>query len=120
MFCIVTALPNITMQPTSTTFKTGDINVIAMSCNAVGETSLYFQWEKYHLLDNSWMRPSHKAVNVTSPYLKFKLITEEDEGVYRCIVTSDDGSVVSDNATIHVYGKYTPYYYRLCDKYRIH
>ena len=105
MFHTVTALPNITMQPASTTLKTGDINVIAMSCKVVGETPLYFQWERYHSLDSGWIRPSHRAVNVTSPHLKFKYITEEDEGVYRCIVTSDDGSVVSDNATVYVYGE---------------
>ena len=95
------------MQPASTTFKTGDINVKALSCKTVGVTFnyLYFQWERYHLLNNSWIRPSHRAVNVTSPHLRFKLITEEDEGIYRCIITSDDGSVVSDNATIYVYGK---------------
>ena len=109
-FHIVTALPNITMQPASTTFKTGDKNIIAMSCNAVGETSLYFQWERYHLLDNSWIGPSHRAVNITSPHLRFKLITEEDEGIYRCIVTSDDGSVVPDNATIYVYGEWLLHY----------
>ena len=120
MFYIVTALPNITMQPASTTFKTGDMNVIAMSCNAVGETPLYFQWEKYHLLDNSWIRPSHRAVNFTSPHLKFKLVTEDDEGIYRCIITSDDGSVVSDNATIYVYGECTLYYCRFCDMHSIH
>ena len=80
---------------------------MAMSCKAVGVTHLYFQWERYHLPDNSWIRPSHRAVNVTSPQLKFKFITEEDEGVYRCIVTSDDGSVISDNATIYVYGEHT-------------
>jgi len=33
------------------------------------------------------------------------VITEEDEGVYHCIVTNDDGSIVSDNATITVYGE---------------
>ena len=104
---IVTALPNITMQPVSTTFKTGDVNIVAMSCKAVGVTHLYFQWERYRSLDNSWIRPSRRAVNVTSPHLKFKLITEEDEGVYHCIISSDDGSVVSDNATVYVYGEYT-------------
>ena len=95
------------MQPASTFFRTGDTHIIAMSCKAVGETPIYFRWERYHLLGNSWIRPSHRAVNVTSPHLKFKLITEEDEGVYRCIVTSDDGSVISDNATVYVYGEYT-------------
>ena len=31
---------------------------------------------------------------------------EEDEGVYRCVVTNDAGSVISDNATVHVYSEY--------------
>ena len=44
-------------------------------------------------------------MSITSPNLKFSVITEEDEGVYRCVVTNDDGSVISDNATIHVYGE---------------
>ena len=30
---------------------------------------------------------------------------EEDEGIYHCVVTNPDGSVVSDNATITVYGE---------------
>ena len=34
---------------------------------------------------------------------------EEDEGVYHCVVTNDDGSVISDNATIRVYGEYILY-----------
>ena len=40
-----------------------------------------------------------------SPNLKFSNITEDDEGVYRCVVTNDEGSVISDNATIVVYGE---------------
>jgi len=44
-------------------------------------------------------------VNITSPKLIFSVITEEDEGVYHCIATNDDGSVESDNATITVYGE---------------
>ena len=51
------------------------------------------------------MNPSHGAISITNRKLKFSIITEEDEGVYRCIVTNDDGSVISDNATVHVYGK---------------
>ena len=46
-------------------------------------------------------------MNITSPDLTFSVISEEDEGVYRCVVTNDDGSVMSNNATIHVYGKYS-------------
>ena len=76
-----------------------------MSCSAVGMGPIYYQWEKYNSFNNSWNSPSHRAMNITSPDLKFSVIREEDEGVYRCIVANDDGSVTSDNATIHVYGK---------------
>ena len=81
------------------------MNVTAMSCSAVGMTPINYQWEKYHSSNNSWISPSHRAVNITSPDLKFSVITEEDEGVYRCVVTNDDGSVMSRNATIRVYGE---------------
>ena len=76
-----------------------------MSCSAVGRGPIYYQWEKYNTFNNSWISPSHRVVNIASPDLKFSVIREEDEGVYRCIVTNDDGSVISDNATVHVYGK---------------
>ena len=44
-------------------------------------------------------------MNVISPELIFNSIKEEDEGVYHCIVSNEDGSVVSNNATITVYGE---------------
>ena len=78
---------------------------MALCCSAIGMRPIYYRWEKYYLSNNSWIRPSHRAVSVTSPNLKFNVITEEDEGVYHCTVTNDDGSVISDNATIHVYGE---------------
>ena len=34
---------------------------------------------------------------------------EEDEGVYRCVVTNNDGSVISNNVTVRVYGEYSVY-----------
>ena len=101
----VIALPNITTQPVSITFKVGDVNVIAISCSAVGMGPIYYQWEKYDSSNNYWISYSHRGVNSASPDLKFSVIREEDEGVYRCIVTNDDGSIISDNATIHVYGE---------------
>ena len=107
MLYIVTALPNITMQPTSVTFKAGDLNVTTLSCKAVGIEPFYYQWDRYHLLSDSWIKPSHRAVDITSPNLKFSIITEEDEGAYRCIVTNDDGNVISDSATVFVYGEYS-------------
>ena len=56
-------------------------------------------------MNNSWTKPSHRVINTTSPNLEFSFIAEDDEGVYHCIVTNNDGSVVSDNATISVYGE---------------
>ena len=105
---LLTALPNITMQPTSKTFKAGDLNVVALSCKAVGMEPIHFQWEVYHSLRNTWMKPSQRALSITSPSLKFSVITEDDEGIYRCIVTNNDGSVTSNNATISVYGESQP------------
>ena len=90
-------------QPVSITVRVGDVRIIAVSCLALGIGPIHYQWEKYHLSNNSWIRPSHRVVSTTSPNLKFDVITEEDEGVYRCAVTNDDGSVISDNATISVY-----------------
>ena len=87
------------------TIREGDLNVIAVSCLAIGIGSIHYQWEKYHLFNNSWISPSHRAVSVMSSDLKFDVIAEEDEGVYHCVVTSNDGSVISDNATVRVYGE---------------
>ena len=44
-------------------------------------------------------------MNITSPNLTFSIITEEDQGIYHCNVSNDDGHVVSDNANVTVYGK---------------
>ena len=87
------------------TVNAGNLNIVALCCSAIGMSPIYYQWERYHLSNNSWIRPSHRAVSITSPKLNFSVITEEDEGVYRCVVTNDDGSVTSDNATICVYGE---------------
>ena len=104
---IVTALPSIIVQPVSKAIRTGKMNVTAMSCEAVRMGHIYFKWERYHIVNDSWIKPSCRAVNTTSPNLKFSEIKEEDEGVYRCIITNNDGNVTSDNASIFVYGEYS-------------
>ena len=101
----VTALPNIITQPESLTIREGDLNVVAVSCLAIGIGPIHYQWEKYHFYNNSWISPSHRAVSTTSSSLSFSVIAKEDEGVYRCVVTNNDGSVFSDNATVRVYGE---------------
>jgi len=99
------ALPRITTHPVSITIKAGNLNVTAMSCSAIGMGSIHYKWEKYHSVSNSWINPSYRVVNINSSNLKFSAITKDDEGIYRCIVTNDDGSIRSNNATVFVYGK---------------
>jgi len=72
---------------------------------ATGMGHISYQWEKYQSFSNSWTRPSNRAVGITTSKLIFSMITEEDEGTYHCIVANDDGSVVSDNVNVTVYGK---------------
>ena len=77
----------------------------ALICEAKGMGPIYYKWEKYQPSNDSWIRPSDRAVTITSTKLIFSVIMEEDEGIYHCVVTNDDGSVLSDNATITVYGE---------------
>ena len=82
-----------------------------MYCLATGMTPMQYKWEKYQPTNDSWKKPSSKAISITSPKLIFSEITEEDEGVYRCVATNSDGIVVSNNATLSVLGEdvYTTY-----------
>ena len=74
-------------------------------CLANGLEPLKYLWQMYQSSNDSWTRPSVRAINITSSKLVFSKLTEVDEGIYRCIVFSDDDNVVSDNATITVYGE---------------
>ena len=93
------------MQPQSISFRCKESNVSALWIAANGVGPIYYQWKKYDPSTDSWISPSDRAVNITSPNLTFSIITEEDQGLYHCIVTNDDGSVISDDVNITVYGK---------------
>ena len=93
------------MQPKSKTLKDKERSTIALWIVATGIGPIHYQWKKYDSFSNSWIPPSSRAVNITSQNLTFSIITEEDQGIYHCIVSNDDGYVVSDNASIIVYGK---------------
>ena len=105
IYCTCIVLPKFTKQPVSVTVRAGDVNKVAMSCAAAGGGPLSYRWEKYQYSDNSWTSPSQRVVNITSSKLLFAVVAERDEGVYRCVVTNEDGSIVSNNATITVYGE---------------
>jgi len=100
------ALPNITKQPTSSAVRVNSTLKTVTHCIAIGIDPLHYQWEKYLSSNDSWIRPSHRAVNIKSQKLTFSIITEGDEGIYRCVVSNNDGSVLSDNVTITVYGEF--------------
>ena len=96
--------PIIITQPKSQVIKDKERNIVVLWVFANGTESLYYQWQKYDLFSNSWIPPSNRAENIKSLNLTFSVITEEDQGIYHCIVSNDDGHVVSDNATITIYG----------------
>ena len=108
MFHIV-ALPVIVAQPTSDVFRV-DYESTTLWCSANGTGPIHYQWEKFESSNDSWIIPAHRVVNSTSPKLKFSMLSEEDEGIYHCVVTNDDGIVTSDNATITVFGMYITSY----------
>ena len=96
-------MPTIIKHPVSMAFSRNSENTL--SCLASGLEPLKYLWQKYQLANDSWTKPSVRAVNITSPKLVFSKPTEEDEGIYRCIVFSEDDHVVSNNATITLYGE---------------
>ena len=87
------------------TLRENSEHVSTLWCLAIGVEPLSYLWQMYQSSNDSWSRPSVRAINITSPKLVFSKLTEEDEGIYRCIVFSDDDNVISDNATITVYGE---------------
>ena len=102
---LIPAIPNITQQPTSVTLRENSEHVSTLWCLAIGVEPLSYLWQMYQSSNDSWTRPSVRAINITSSKLVFSKLTEEDEGIYRCIVFSDDDNVISDNATITLYGE---------------
>jgi len=102
----IVALPVIVRQPLSATYKINSSDKCALEIFSTGIGHIQYKWEKYHFSSNIWIRPSHRAVNITSPKLIFGVITEEDEGVYHCLVSNHDGNVASNSATITLYGEF--------------
>ena len=84
--------------------KTNSNKSCVIECYATGIGHIRYKWE-YQSSNNSWIRPSLRAVDITLPKLIFNVMTEEDEGVYRCVVSNHDGSVLSKNANVTAYGK---------------
>ena len=107
--CFSTASIKFVIQPNvSVEYKENKIDVTPFECLAEGHRyagGIHYLWEKYYPLNDSWIKPSDRVVNVTSRYLKFSMITEEDEGVYHCVAINEDGQIPSNSSSIIVYGE---------------
>ena len=106
--------PRITRQPVSCIFRQNERNASAFIVAADGIGHIHYQWQKYDQYSDSWIPVSSRALNDTSPYLNFSVVTEEDQGIYCCTVTNYDGSVTSANATITVFGRFSCKKMSLC------
>ena len=83
----------------------GDISVggsITLICRAVGIGSLVYFWERSS--GGSWTTVSNE--NTTSYTIDASLAI--GRYMYRCRVSNDAGSVVSNVAIVNVYGEYCP------------
>ena len=75
---------------------------IILTCRATGLGTLVYSWERSS--GSSWTIVSND--NTTSYTTDTTLAI--GQYMYRCRVSNDAGSVVSNNATVNVYGEYCP------------
>ena len=90
--------PNITRHPMSGRILVGLSHTLI--CSAIGSGTLRFSWERSSN-GNSWTTVSDS--NTTSYTTDTTLAI--GEYMYRCNVSNEGGSVVSNNATVIVYGE---------------
>ena len=93
-------LPVITNHPANSSVPIG--NSITLTCTAIGIGALVYSWEKSS--GGSWTIVSN--ANTTSYTTDTTLAI--GQYMYRCRVSNEAGSVVSNNATVNVYGEYCP------------
>ena len=93
--------PEITDHP-----RDGDVPMgrsITLMCKASGLGTLVYSWER---------KSSHKRWTTVSNDSTTSYTTDTilaiGEYVYRCRVSNEAGSVVSNSATVNVYGEYCP------------
>ena len=75
---------------------------IILMCRATGLGTLVYSWERSS--GSSWTSVSND--NTTSYTTDTTLAI--GQYMYRCMVSNEAGSVVSNNATVNVYGEYYP------------
>jgi len=76
---------------------------ITLMCRASGLGTLVYSWER-RSSGSSWTTVSNDN---TASYTTDTTLTI-GQYMYRCNVSNEAGSVVSNSATVNVYGKYCP------------
>ena len=78
----------------------GDVPIgmnITLECKATGRGSLQFSWQRHHA--GSW---STINTDSTTSY------TATTSGSYRCTVSNEAGSVMSNRTRVNIYGESCP------------
>ncbi|MHC4498175.1 MAG: immunoglobulin domain-containing protein, partial [Planctomycetota bacterium] len=86
--------PSITQQPSNQTVEVGETAVFGVT--ATGTGTLTYQWQK----DQSDLSDGGHYSGVTTATLTVSNADTSDEAGYRCIVTDDCGSTISDEASL--------------------
>ena len=73
-----------------------------LTCSVDGDGTLMYSWERR--TDNRWAPIN----NANSPSYTTNSNMAVGQYMYRCIVSNEAGSVMSNSATVNVYGEYCP------------
>ena len=93
--------PSITTHPRNVTIPVG--TTTTLTCSATGGGTLMYSWERKS--GSSWT-PIKR--NANSPSYTTNSNMAVGQYTYRCVVTNEVGSVVSNSTTVTVYGEYCP------------
>ena len=88
--------PEIANQPIGGEFPLG--RSITLMCRASGQGTLVYSWERSNS-GSSWTTVSNDSTIYTDTTLTI------GQYMYRCIVSNEAGSVVSNSTTMNVYGE---------------
>ena len=95
---LATSPPSITTHPRDVTIPVG--STTTLTCSADGDGTLMYSWERRS--GSSWTTVTNSRSYTTNSNMAV------GQYMYRCIVSNEAGLVMSNSATVNVYGKYCP------------
>ena len=82
---------------------------VTLICNASGADNLNYRWMR---MGNKNI--SLQATGVNTNTLTINSVTTGDSGKYKCIVSSDNATIISECGAVSVVGKLYVFSYYLC------